>query len=169
MSRGSNTRRRRAGRGKSWPAAIGLVPSSGSLAGLVAAVSRHRGRPVKIFDRMLPRNDLSGLWIPQPEGDYVICAEGLAPDHKRVVVCHELAHMLLGHSPREGHLDAAVFAPDVSAGLASRFLCRQGYDNSEEADAESLATVLASTLAARISATESIASREADNISARLR
>lgn len=169
MSRDSRTERRRLGRGRTWPAAVGLVPSSGSLTGLVTAVSRHRGRPVEILDRTLPRNDLSGLWIPQPEVDYIICAQGMAAGHKRVVVCHELAHMLLGHSPREGHLDAAVFAPDVGAGLASRFLCRQGYGNRDEADAESLATVLATTLAARVAAAQSIATREADNISARLR
>ena len=60
----------------------------------------------------------SGLWISTPAADYIVCAASATPTRRAAIVCHELAHMLLGHEPEVGQAEAVqavaqILAPNV--------------------------------------------------------
>lgn len=152
---------------KTWSAARSLVPASGDLADLVAAVATERCRAITLLDYDLPADAPSGLWLQMTDVDYIVSARSLTADHRRVVICHELAHMLLDHRPRDGQVDTSLIAPSISPDVAARYFTRHGYEDRDEADAESLATVLAADLAERAFA--AAAALAADNVSGRLR
>ncbi|MFE9428746.1 hypothetical protein ACFYNO_38025 [Kitasatospora sp. NPDC006697] len=112
-----------------------------------------------------------GLWIGLPDADLVFYESGAAPILKAQIVLHEVSHMLLDHGtgtatvpaqrsarparPRDPRLDAVArsAAEAATARLADRelgldtdrvlaLLARNGYTDRQEADAESLATLL---------------------------
>src|SRR6478752_7812798 len=124
-----------------------LLPRDGSIDGFVAAVARHRGRPLHVLDYPLDAAGPSGLWVGCSSGDFIIRSAAATPTRGATIVCHELAHMLLGHEPEVGDVQAAeviarVLAPDVGASVAARFLARHGYETADEEDAEAVATAL---------------------------
>ena len=153
----------------SWRALRHLVPQSGDLDLLVAAVSARRDRPIRVLACELEDEAPSGLWLQTVDVDYIIHAAGVAAEHRRVVVCHELAHMLLEHGPREGEIHASGVAPSIAPAVATRFFTRHGYEDAAETAAESLATQLATELARRAAARHAEAALAGDTISARLR
>ncbi|MGW6795663.1 toxin-antitoxin system, toxin component [Streptomyces chartreusis] len=65
-----------------------------------AMSDRRDGRPIKLIIRSFPEelaNTHTGLWLDLEDHDLVIVEERLAPDHKLVVLGHELWHMHAGH------------------------------------------------------------------------
>ncbi|QDP95354.1 hypothetical protein FOE78_04995 [Microlunatus elymi] len=72
---------------------------------------------------------------------------------RTAIMCHELAHILLGHTPIGANSDpdalAALLAPDVDPNVARRFLARYRYADDVEVEAEALGTQLATMLARR--------------------
>lgn len=149
--------------------ALRLVPDDGDMMRFVAAVAEDQGRPITVLDCDLPSDAPSGLWLQLAEADYIVCARSVSAEHRRVVICHEIAHMLLGHQPRDGAIDTSSIAPSIDLDVAARFFTRHGYEDDVEADAETLATVLAAELSRRKSAALAVLSRTQDNVSARLR
>lgn len=146
--------------------ALALVPQDGDLDALVDAISQDRGRPIRVTDRSLSAGT-SGLWLVAGSVDVIVAATGLDTSQRRMTICHELAHILCGHTPTEGHLDSAVVAPDIDPAVAARFLRRHDFVDDAESEAESLATVLATALAQR--AAVAAARSAADTVSMRLR
>jgi len=147
-----------------------LLPRDGSIDGFVAAVARHRGRPLHVLDYPLNAAGPSGFWIGTATGDFIIRSAAATPTRAAAIVCHELAHMLLGHEPEAGDVQAAevigrALAPDVDASVAARFLARHGYEGAEEEDAEAVATAFVTAAAAR----QRAATTTADRVSTRLR
>lgn len=152
-----------------WSAALRLIPDSGNLTEFVAAVAVHRGRPITVVDCDLPPDAPSGLWLQYAEVDYIVCVSSVAAGHRSVVICHEIAHMMLGHRPLVGLVGLPAIAPSIALDVASRFFHRQGYQDATEAGAEALATVLAAELAERASSALAASARIQNNVSARLR
>lgn len=144
-----------------------LVPASGEVAAFVEAVAAHRGRALRLLPFDLGPDAPSGLWVKTAESDYVLYDANASAQQRDAIICHELAHMLLQHDPGENgaELGQLVDTPLISADVAARFLPRHGYADDAEADAENVATHLASELAVRAA---SYALRQ-DNVSARLR
>ena len=124
-----------------------LLPDSGDLDQLVLAVSAHRGRLITVQSWRLEADAPSGIWLQAADRDYVLHAANLGPEHRAAVVCHELAHMLLGHQSREGVVDVRGVAPSIDPVVAARFFTRHGYEDDIEAEAEDLGTRLAADLA----------------------
>lgn len=121
------------------------IPADGDIVEMCAAISRFRGRPIILAPvRMLPAASLSGAWLPLHDRD-VIAYAASTPAREEVSICHEIAHMLLGHepalegtSPREvEHLIHQVIAPNLNID-PDRFMLRDGYDTVAERDAEQL-------------------------------
>lgn len=160
--------RRRVGRA-AWRSAKALVPQSGDVDGFVAAVAARQGRPIKILACALPDDAPSGLWLPTADVDYIVHGAALTTDHRRMVICHEVAHMLLDHPAREGGIDTSAIAPSIEPSVAARFFTRHGYADEVETEAEALGTLLAAELATRASADRTLAVRTRDTVSNRLR
>jgi hypothetical protein len=145
------------------------VPESGDVDLLVTTVAAHRGRPIKVIACELEEEAPSGLWLQTAGTDYIVHPAGVAAEHRRVVICHELAHMLLQHGPRDGDIDTSGIAPSIAPAVAARFFARHGYEDGAETEAESLATQLATELERRAAASRAAAVLTRDNISTRLR
>lgn len=91
------------------------------------------------------------MWISTDGGEYIVFPSDASSAERAAVICHELAHMLLGHRPeaQEDQLSqmATRVAPSIDPQVAQRFLHRHGYAEKVEAEAEYLATVLVTQLA----------------------
>ncbi|MFY0409778.1 ImmA/IrrE family metallo-endopeptidase [Solicola sp. PLA-1-18] len=121
------------------------MPADGDLAVMTRRVGKRRGRSIKVIEKDLSGSEISGLWIEVGDVDYVVIAAGSPPARRAAILCHELAHMLLGHSGRSGNGGvqvAATIAPDIAPHVAARFLARDEYDDAQEVEAESLGTLL---------------------------
>ena len=90
------------------------------------------------------------MWIATDANDWIVYPSDASPSERDVIVCHELAHMLLDHQSGEGaevRLQiAAMVAPNIKPDVAERFFHRHGYQDAAEADAEQLATMLVTLL-----------------------
>lgn len=152
-----------------WQAVRHLVPDSGDVDLLVEAVGAHRKRRIKVLECELGEMNPSALWAQTADTDYIFCPSGAAAEHRRVMVCHELAHMLLGHEPATGEVDLSGVAPSIAPAVIAGFFARHGYEDEVEAETELLATQLATELARRDAAGRAAMIITGDTISARLR
>lgn len=110
---------------------------------LVAAVSARVGRPIAITECDLPLL-YSGMWIGDGTEDIIKFDPATPEATRQAAICHELAHILLGHEPHNIlHSDSTLFKHiDPSKTHALRVMHRSVYDEPPERDAETLATSL---------------------------
>lgn len=146
-SSGSPNREARLARSR----AIRLVPANGVVDDLVAAVSDQRSRAVHLLAADFGPEAPTGMWISTDNAEYIVFPADASSAERAAVICHELAHMLLGHQP-EARVDqlsqiAKTVAPTIDPEVARRFLQRHGYSEQVEAEAEQLATALVTQLA----------------------
>src|SRR5690625_7782883 len=73
------------------------MPTSGDVYDLLTEISASRGRPMHLLVAPLG-SSVSGLLVSTNHADYVVVAEGSSPERQCAIVCHEVAHSLLGHS-----------------------------------------------------------------------
>jgi hypothetical protein len=143
-----------------------LLRGAQTIDDLVQAVARTRGRNITLLDSETDPDGFSGLWIATATADYIAYDARASAASRDAIICHELAHMLLGHDAEDNSAQIAeLFAPHLSPALVRRFLSRHGYENRIEAEAESLGTLMAAELARRA---ERLAVRH-DDVSQRLR
>ena len=149
------------------------MPVDGDVEKFVGAVAVHRGRPIRLCECPLEADDPSGLWMPLPDKDLVLLAEGITYEHRTAVVCHEVAHMLLGHQTQGGATDVTLISvaleSSIDPSVAARFFTRHDYEDAEESEAEALATQIASELGRRAIANAESEALSRDHISSRLR
>lgn len=151
---------------KTRKVATRLMPETGDVDEFVQAVARYRGRRIVTMAQELDFEAPTGYWISTADTEYVVYPADSNDDQRAVIICHELAHMLLDHQPPEGTLNLGQLAPSINPTVAARFLNRHGFDNAMEADAENMATQLTTELDRRANRHE--LARD-NNISARLR
>ncbi|POX38810.1 hypothetical protein C3486_21255 [Streptomyces sp. Ru73] len=126
------------------------LPGTPTLQDVVDAVAATRSRPISITTRRLPL-PVSGICARLEKQD-VIVVDGSAPQLSQVLaVCHELAHLLCGHTPTQDSLldDATVstLLPGVRPDVARAVLLgRTRYGAPLEREAEFLATRLVTLL-----------------------
>lgn len=123
---------------------VTLIPEDGDVDELVAAVAEHRGRPLTILPMDTPPTAPSGAWITSDLGDLIVVDSTASVTRRSTIICHELAHMLLGHKGPALNDSALLARPSLlRPDVAARFLTRTGYDDASERDAELLGTLLA--------------------------
>jgi len=142
------------------------MPETGDVDEFVQAVARYRGRRIVTMGQELGLESPTGYWISTTGAEYLVYPADSNNDQRAVIICHELAHILLDHQQPEGLLDLSEVAPSIAPAVAARFLKRHGFDSAMEADAENMATQLTSELSRRAEQHE--LGRD-DTISARLR
>ena len=124
------------------------LPAFFGLDDLVAAVEWSRDTNIEVleFRGIYPSDGLFGIWLSTGFGDYILHAPTESALHRRQIVLHELAHMILGHDLSTGQSSAAALFPDLPEGAVLRTLTRGHTDNAMEREAEALADLLASSL-----------------------
>ncbi|MDI3423308.1 toxin-antitoxin system, toxin component [Streptomyces luteolus] len=118
-------------------------------AALCEAMSRRRGRPVRLRTASFPPGTASGLWLDMVDQDLIVIEERTAPDHQLVILGHELWHMEAGHASH--HVEGAGVAARLLADEADlqatvlKVAARTHFDHhDDESDAESFGLLLAS-------------------------
>src|SRR6478752_6364435 len=92
------------------------LPEFFGLDDLIAAVESSRATSIEIveFRGIFPEDGLFGIWLSTGFGDYVLHAPTASELHRRQIVLHELAHMILGHELATGQTSAAALLfPDL--------------------------------------------------------
>ncbi|WP_188897504.1 hypothetical protein [Microlunatus endophyticus] len=129
------------------------MPATGLVDDLVRSVSGERGRPIHVVEEDLGPNEPSGLWVAGEGVDLIVIPTSIGSSQRTAIICHELAHILLGHVPigADSDLDGLVdlVAPHVDAAVAKQMLGRFSYADDLEAEAEAFGTILVTKLADR--------------------
>lgn len=109
---------------------------------LCRRVAQRRGRPLVLLPQDTAQLGVpSGVWVPAEGRDEVYFDVLTTPAHRDAIVLHELGHILFGHPPLNVVEVIAARYPEV-AGAAQRMLCRDGYGEQHELEAEMFATVV---------------------------
>lgn len=120
-----------------------LMPIDGDLDGLLDALSVERGRRIHVLPHRFTGRPTSGLWLPTKRADYLVIDEPTTPSRRAAIICHEVAHILLGHTPDITSSEVIASAmPDLSPELIARALARHAYASEDEANAEELGTLI---------------------------
>ncbi|MGV9820730.1 MULTISPECIES: ImmA/IrrE family metallo-endopeptidase [Nocardia] len=126
---------------------MATVEESQSLDGLVEAVSRFRGRPLRVIeDSALPAG-VFAQWIQFRDHDEVSVASWVQTRDR--TIAHELGHIVLGHQGRPVLELAQAVLPAEVHDMAALMLRRE-CGNSVAADEESAAEQFASLLLNRL-------------------
>ncbi|MGW1363036.1 toxin-antitoxin system, toxin component [Streptomyces chartreusis] len=114
---------------------------------------RRAGRPVKLVIRTFPdelANTTTGLWLDLEDQDIVVVEKRLAPDHKLVVLGHELWHMHVGHCGHDLQGTAAAaraaLPEQVDWEMARRVAARAHSHAEDELAAEAFGLRMGATL-----------------------
>lgn len=140
-----------------------LVPATGDLDEFVTRVAGRRDRPITLLPVVVENDQPFGVWIATANRDYIAYPAATSRISRSAVVCHELAHMLLGHAPQPGSAAssslASSLATSIDPSIAARFLRRHHYADVQEDAAEWLGTLFALELSKRETASHSTGDR----------
>jgi hypothetical protein len=143
MRRSSRALRRRCA---SALAELSLPEDGLDLVGLLRRIEVLRGRSVHLAP-VSTHHMACGMWLALDGADIVHYSEGTTAWHQQHIICHEMAHMILGHhgaalteSARE-HL-----LPGLDPAMVVNVLRREGYESTQELEAEHLGTLLSRRL-----------------------
>ncbi|WP_344417629.1 DUF6545 domain-containing protein [Amycolatopsis minnesotensis] len=111
------------------------------------AVAMRGGRQIEVKAADLAGTTPTGMVVSRRRHDVILYPEAATPVHRRHIVAHEIAHLILGH---DGHavsddvaeLCRATVAPHLPAGLIRRLLGRTTFADAVEHEAELAATLL---------------------------
>ncbi|EWM18024.1 toxin-antitoxin system, toxin component [Kutzneria sp. 744] len=109
------------------------------------AVAAHRGRRIELMPVPATMGAPCGLLMTTDHADYILYPVNTTELHQQHIFMHEVAHLLCGHTGT-GEIDAAatrVLMPNLSPELVRRVLGRTVYTETEEHEAELLASLIA--------------------------
>lgn len=145
-----------------------LMPPSGDLAEFVARVAQARERPIVQLPVALSNDQPSGLWVATADRDYIAYPATASVTRKAAIICHELAHMLLGHAPQPD-IDGltsmtSTLVTHLDPKIAARILHRHHYAEDPEVAAEGLGTLFTLELRKRETASQASHDRVYDRL-----
>ncbi|GGW20562.1 hypothetical protein GCM10018980_43180 [Streptomyces capoamus] len=125
------------------------IPRSLPLEAVRERVEELRGRPLVL--RELPEEAAAtgacGLWLGTANADYVFYEARTAPLHREHIILHEIGHVLCDHHrslTEEGGQPAGDLLAGLQPHLVARLMARTSYTNTEEQEAEMIATLIQS-------------------------
>lgn len=94
------------------------VPADGqSLVSAIAeALTRLRGRPVRVRAAAFPPGTASGLWVDRAGHDLIVYEENTDAEHQHVIIGHEAWHMFQGHGAGAADHGPAASRADTAGG-----------------------------------------------------
>ncbi|MFG3223959.1 ParH-like protein [Kitasatospora sp. NPDC048194] len=114
---------------------------------LLEELAARRGRPIEVLEVAARPQVPCGLLVSTDEADYIVCAADTGALHRRHILVHEIAHLMLDHTGSAPLEPAAVLLPHLSPALVNRVLGRTRYDEPQEREAELLASLVLSRAA----------------------
>jgi hypothetical protein len=119
------------------------LPDPFDLAEMCARLGNQRGRPIVLMATPMALGNLCGLWLGTAKADYVFYEQDTSQLHQQHIVFHELGHILRRHVPKRvlGADLARALAPGVEIDHVERVLGRDTYSDSDEYEAELIATL----------------------------
>jgi hypothetical protein len=127
------------------------VPTVSSVTALCARIGAQRGRPIHLIPVAVPATHPCGFWVATDVADFILYEANTSRTHQEHIVAHELAHMICCHRGT-GPLDdmsARRLFPDVDPQLVRDMLQRAAYTDSQEQEAEVMASVILERLKLR--------------------
>ncbi|RCG22739.1 hypothetical protein DQ384_34605 [Sphaerisporangium album] len=107
-------------------------------------LSEKRGRRIVLVPKDLPPHSPCGLCVSTHDTDYVFYQAATSGPHRLQIILHEIGHLLCGHGT-ETVMDEATsraLVPDLDPEMVRRMLARTYYAKEEEAEAETIATLI---------------------------
>ncbi|WP_186818489.1 ImmA/IrrE family metallo-endopeptidase [Nocardia ninae] len=110
----------------------------------IEALIKYRGRRIELVEMTVDRDTPCGMFVATPEADYIFYAANTSPLHQEHIIAHEAAHILYNHGGTGalGEAVAPLLMKNLSPELITRVLGRTAYSESDEAEAEMLASVI---------------------------
>ncbi|MFI8192213.1 ImmA/IrrE family metallo-endopeptidase [Streptomyces sp. NPDC085946] len=111
---------------------------------LRAKLSGLRGKSIHLVPMTIPGHSVNGMWISTNMADFIIYEARTTRAHQEHIIAHELAHMLCGHQAVD-NADNTVLRqlfPDIAPEVVRRVLLRTRYSDSNEQEAEMMASLL---------------------------
>jgi hypothetical protein len=124
---------------------------------LIDRLAERRGRPLRLVAHPIGVHGPFGCWVASSTADYLVYQRETTAAHQRHIILHEIGHIVCGHDLAEvsatpaahaeegdGLLENRRFAedPGVTATSLAAARHRDVYTNTEERQAESIATLL---------------------------
>jgi hypothetical protein len=112
-------------------------------------LARQRGRPIRLIATSPLIEGPCGLLLARHDDDVIIHAAGTSEYHKDHIVCHEVAHMVLGHVSGDQRIDTTGASalwrnmlPDIDPATVQAVLGRKTFVDEQEQEAERFAHIL---------------------------
>lgn len=111
---------------------------------LRARLSALRGKSIHLIPMAIPGYSVNGMWISTNMGDFVIYEARTTRAHQEHIIAHELAHILCGHQAVDNAENGVLrqLFPDIAPEVVRRVLLRTRYSDSNEQEAEMMASLL---------------------------
>lgn len=106
-------------------------------------LAAHRGRPILLMAYPIPVPGPFGIWLSTSRADHIVYQEQTTRQHQDHIVVHELGHMIADHRSDEEDDDLLqMLYPSLDPETVRRALRRTSYDNAQEREAETVATII---------------------------
>ncbi|MEU5181185.1 hypothetical protein AB0G49_14145 [Streptomyces longwoodensis] len=133
---------------------LGLPPAD-NVRDLLPFVEEHTGRPIQLIpvtdSGALPESldaaSPCGLWLATDTADYIFYDATTSVPHQDIIIGHELGHILRRHNKVDGDILAGVgtlggLLPDMTPALIRMLVGRTRYAEPDEAEAETIGSLL---------------------------
>jgi hypothetical protein len=110
-----------------------------------ARLAAVRGRPIKLIPYPIWADGPFGLWFKGRTTDYIVYQEHTTKPHQRHIILHEVGHILADHPSDEEADDLRDMLSGPGGQLTeipSALRRRTAYDQQEEREAETVATII---------------------------
>ena len=111
---------------------------SGNIDDFVHALNAGRDRRIDLIPVPAVPGSPCGLAVSTDQADYIFYAANTTPFHQLHIQCHELVHVLLGHTDT----GAKGTVPVSGDPLIERLLGGPGYSSEQERDAELVGSLI---------------------------
>ncbi len=121
-----------------------VITAEPTIVDVARVVAQRRGRRIVLFPCEWPDPLQFGMWVADPEQDYIFFERRTARVHQEHIIAHELGHMLLGHTTLRVHHLSTQPEPGALMRAAGRL-----HETPEEHEAEAVAQELQTALIRR--------------------
>ena len=120
------------------------LPDPFTIEGFRTALSRKRGRPIRLASMPDGAESPCGVWISTADADWVFHKVTTSSLHQEHIILHELAHMIFDHKTIRGSAEElqSRLLPDLDPQVVASTLARISYSSEQEQQAEMLAGLI---------------------------
>ena len=120
------------------------VPTPLDIQVLCQRVGQRMNRRILLCPMAMPAGGPCGVWITTDEHDMILFEQLTSPLHQRLIILHELGHLVAQHVPVtvDDHDATRLLVPDLDPDVVARMLGRTQFTAEEERAAELIASLI---------------------------